>query len=63
VASVGEQARDFTAYTGGMHKRVRLDLRDGTELLFVIKRRDEAIAELTRLVAQRASSEHPDVPH
>lgn len=61
VVSVGEQPRDFTPYTGGMQKRLRLDLRNGTALLFVLVRRDEAIAELSRLVAERASSENPDL--
>lgn len=50
IAEVGEQQRDWTPYTGGMQKRLRIGLRDGSELLFVVSKRDEAIDGLRSVV-------------
>ena len=52
IISVGVQGRDFTAYTGGMQKRLCLTLRDGTELLFVVTKRDRAIGELRKIIGE-----------
>lgn len=50
IAEVGEQQRDWTPYTGGMQKRLRIGLRDGRELLFVVSKRDETIDGLRGVV-------------
>ena len=50
IAEVGEQQRDWTPYTGGMQKRLRIGLRDGRELLFVVSKRDETIDGLRSVV-------------
>jgi hypothetical protein len=50
IAEIGEQKRDWTGYTGGMQKRLRIGLRDGRELLFVVSKRDEAVNGLRSVV-------------
>lgn len=50
VAAVGTLDRDFTPYTGGMHNRLSVALKDGDQLLFVVKNVDSATQELRRIV-------------
>lgn len=50
VVSIDARDRDFTPYTGGMHRRLGIELRDGTTILFVVKRLDEVVGELQRLI-------------
>ncbi len=51
VASAGVQARDFTAYTGGLQQRLCLTMNDATELLFVCTSREEALADWQAMIA------------
>jgi hypothetical protein len=51
VVDVGIQQRDWTPYTGGMQKRLRLTLKNGATLLFVLKKRDEAVRQLQTILA------------
>jgi hypothetical protein len=61
IGAVDVQARDFTPYTGGMHDRLRLTLRNGDALLFNVKELDQAVAELQGLLAttQRCPEGNP----
>lgn len=52
VQSVDVQGRDFTAYTGGMHNRLRLTLATGEHLLFVIKGLGRSVAELQDIIGR-----------
>lgn len=51
VTSADVQDRDYTAYTGGMRKRLRVSLNNGEELFFVVKGLDEAVDTLTNIIA------------
>ena len=62
IASVyGAQARDQTIYrdlrpeAGSLSRRVNVRLRDGSAVLFLVKRRDEAVDELQRRIAARGT--------
>jgi hypothetical protein len=55
IADVGVQERDWTAYAGGIQKRLRLTLRNGNELLFVVRKRERVVAELRELFASERS--------
>ena len=52
----GLDTRDFTTYretrpdAGSMRKRLHFRLTDGTALLFLVNRRDDAVAKLQGLV-------------
>lgn len=48
------EARDYTAYTGGMQKRLCLTMKDTTELVFVCTNRDQAVADWQAIIAGRA---------
>ena len=50
VADVGVQERDWTPYTGGWQRRLRITLTNGDDLLFVMRNRDRAISQLRRLL-------------
>ena len=51
LGSVGVLDRDFTPYTGGMHSRMEITLKNGEKLLFVVKDLSTAIEELRRIAA------------
>lgn len=54
LQSVAARDRDFTPYTGGTHKRLGLTFGDGTTVLFVVKRLDEALGALQGVVASHS---------
>src|ERR1700739_566007 len=49
VAAVDSLDRDFTPYTGGMHNRLQVTLRNGEQLLFVVKDLEIAMRELQNM--------------
>jgi hypothetical protein len=61
----GTQPRDLTAYrdltphSGSVNRRLSFRLKDGTTLLFLVKRRDEAVEELQGIIGDGVSSDGP----
>ena len=59
----GAQSRDFTIYrdltphAGGVANRLHVRLQDGTLLLFLLARRDEALAEMQGLIARHTAAD------
>lgn len=51
IIAVDIQDRDYTAYTGGMRKRLRLALSNGEELFFVVKGLDDAVDMMRQIIA------------
>jgi len=51
LSTVDVLDRDFTPYTGGMHNRMDITLKDGEKLLFVVKDLSTAMEELRQIVA------------
>src|ERR1700739_2332816 len=55
LISVSKQDRDYTPYTGGMRKRVRLGFRGGATMSLAVKALDQVVAELQTVVASRGA--------
>jgi hypothetical protein len=51
LVSVGVEDRDYTPYTGGMRKRLRLTSCDGQTMLVAVKGLDQAVEEVQKLIA------------
>jgi hypothetical protein len=51
VAEIGVRDRDFTPYTGGMHRRLQVTLKSGEQILFVTKALDQAVREIRTAIA------------
>lgn len=50
VAAVEVRDRDFTPYTGGMHNRFQVTLKNGEQLLFVVKDLETVLRELQNML-------------
>ena len=53
LESVGIEEKDYTPYTGGMRKRIRLAFRGGDIMLVAIKHLQEAVEEVQALMPSR----------
>jgi hypothetical protein len=62
IARVGIEERAHTPYDGGMRRRVRLELRDGTIQLLVTNKPDRIAAQVQRLLDEHARGQPNSVP-
>jgi hypothetical protein len=53
IAGVGITPKGGDRFAGGLRDRLRIDLVDGDQQLFVIKRLDEVVARLDAAIDQR----------
>jgi hypothetical protein len=53
--------RETTPYSGSPRKRLHVRLDDGTTLLFLVERRDDAVKRLLDIIADRTATSDESV--
>lgn len=56
VAAISVAAPDGTLYTGGLHRRLRMTLRDGETVLFNVSKLDSVVEQLQNLLLRPEAS-------